>query len=41
MHVQCMLEMCRALYTGENFKQNVWKNQREIGDLIYDNDLTN
>ena len=23
MHVQCMLEMSRCLYTGEYFKQNV------------------
>ena len=36
-----MCNALMALYTGENFKQNVWKNQREIGDLIYDNDLTN
>ena len=25
MHMQRMLEMSRVLYTGGNFKQNVWK----------------
>ena len=30
-----------VLYTAVNFKYNVWKKQRKIRDLIYDNDLTN
>ena len=41
MHVQRMLEMGMILYTGGNFKLNVWKNLREIENLIYDHDLTN
>ena len=41
VHVQHMLEMSRCLYTGGNFKQNVWKNRMEIWDLIKDYDLTN
>ena len=35
VHVQYMLEMSRCLYTSRNFKQNVWENRMEIGDLIY------
>ena len=31
----------QVLYTGGNFKQNVWKKLKVIGDLIYENDLTN
>ena len=41
MHVQRILENSRGLYTGGNFKQTVWKNRRDIGDLIYDHDLIN
>ena len=41
MHVQHMLKMSRALYTGGNFKQNTWKKAKENCDLIYDHDLTN
>ena len=41
MHVQRMLKTSKVLYTGGSFKQNVWKNRREIGYLIYDYDLTN
>ena len=39
--VFCVLlqRMSRCLYTGENFKQNVGKNQWKIGDLIYDHEL--
>ena len=41
VHVQRMLEMRLCLYTGGNFKLTVLKNQKEIGDLIYDHDLPN
>ena len=40
VHVQRMLKMSRGLDTGGNFKQNTWKKQRKIGDLICDHDLT-
>ena len=29
VHVQCMLNMNRGLYTGGNFKQNTWKKAKE------------
>ena len=43
MHIQCMLKISRGLFTGGNFKQNIFKKKKErkIGDLIYDHDLTN
>ena len=43
VHVQHMLERSRDIYYGVNFKLNVWKNRREIRDLIlqYDYNLTN
>ena len=41
MHMQHMLKIGRGLYTGGNFKQNIWKKRRKIGDLIYHHDLTN
>ena len=36
-----MLENNRCIYTGGNFSKMFGKNRREIGDLIYDHDLTN
>ena len=39
VHVQRMLKMNRGLYTGGNFKQNIGKKRRKIGDLICDHDL--
>ena len=41
MHVQRMFKMSRDLHTGGNFKQNAWKKQRKIGELICDHDLPN
>ena len=29
VHVQHMLKMSRSLYTGGNFKQNIWKKAKE------------
>ena len=34
MHVQHMLEMSKRLYTGQNFKQNVWKKLKGNLDLF-------
>ena len=35
LHVQRMLKMSRGLYTGGNFKQNLWKKIKEkLGTLF-------
>ena len=41
LQVHCVLILRRGLYTGENFKQVIRKKRKEIGELIYENDLTN
>ena len=40
LHVQRMLKMSKGLYTGANFKQNIWKKRRKIGHLIYDHNIS-
>ena len=41
LQVLRMLIMRRGLYTGEILRKLLGKNRRKIGELIYDNDLTN
>ena len=40
VYMHSMLKIRRALYTGGNFKQNIWKKRRKIWEFIYDHDLT-
>ena len=41
LQVLRMLIMRRGLYTGEILSKLLGKKRRKIGELIYDNDLTN
>ena len=41
LQVLHMLIMRRGLYTGEILGKLLGKKRRKIGELIYDNDLTN
>ena len=40
VYVQRMLKMCRGLYTGGNFKQNIWKKAKENWGPYLHLDLT-